>query len=205
MAMQKHILFIAVLLCSTFLFAQNETGHPILDDYNVIEVSGKVYIDVTISSGNTCKGIDVQRSDDSLNFVQVGHVGGICGNSSKSVSYSFVDEYPIKNKKSYYRVLLGERGYTTVTSITIIDTEEFGFQVRPNPANERATIFFENPYNDEFQLELFNLSGKKMLQLSSSSNAFDLNTFNLQNGLYFFSISKALDQKKVIGKLVVQH
>lgn len=205
MSKLKHILFIAALFCSTFLFTQNETGHPILDSYNVLEISGKVYVDVTISGGNTCNGIEVQRSVDSLNFIEVGKVDGICGNSAKPVSYSFVDEYPIKNKKSYYRVLLGERGYTTVTSITIIDTKELGFQVRPNPANERATIFFENPYSDTFQLELFNLSGKKILQLSSSSNAFDLNTFNLQNGLYFFSISKALNQEKVIGKLVVQH
>ena len=205
MRLYQYISILLVLLAVNLIAQTEEPGHPILDDYNVIEISGKVYIDVTISSGNTCKGIGVQRSDDSLNFVQVGHVGGICGNSSKSVSYSFVDEYPIKNKKSYYRVQLGERGYTTITSITIIDTEEFGFQVRPNPSNEKTTIFFDNPYNDEFQLELFNLSGKKMMQLSSSSNVFDLNTFNLQGGLYFFSISKALDQKKVIGKLVVQH
>jgi len=202
----KHISFLISVLLSVNLTAQTENpGHPILDGFKVFEISGKVFVDVTISSGNTCNGITVWRSDDSLNYTMVGEVLGICGNSSTPVPYNFTDVNPIKNIKSYYKVELGGAGFTNTVSITIIDTKEFGFQIRPNPANEKATIYFENPKNDEFELILFNLSGSKLFTKRSSTNAFNLDAYNLTNGIYFFSIGKSLNQERVIGKLVVQH
>ncbi len=197
---------VLLLLLSVNLIAQKEDpGHPILDDFKVFEISGKVFIDVTISSGNTCNGITVWRSADSLSFTKVGEVVGICGNSNSPISYNFTDANPIKNIKSYYKVELGGAGFTNTVSITIIDTEAFGFQVRPNPANEKATIYYENSTNEEFELILFDISGNKILTQKSTTNAFNVDAFDLGNGLYFFSISKSLDQERVIGKLMVQH
>lgn len=197
---------VLLLLLSVNLTAQTkEPGHPILDDFKVFEISGKVFIDVTISSGNSCNGIIVWRSDDSLNYEMVGEVVGICGNSTSPISYNFTDANPVKNIKSYYKVELGGAGFTNTVSITIIDTKAFGFQIRPNPANEKAIIYFENPSNEEFELILYSISGTKILSRKSSSNAFNVDAFDLGNGLYFFSISKSLDQEKVIGKLMIQH
>ena len=202
----KHISVLLLVLFAVNLSAQTEEpGHPILDDFKVFEISGKVFIDVTISSGNTCNGIMVWRSDDSLNYSMVGEVVGICGNSTSPISYNFTDPNPIKNIKSFYKVELGGAGFTNTVSIVIIDTKDFGFQIRPNPANENATIYFENPSNEEFELIFYNLSGTKILSKKSSTNAFNLETYSLNNGLYFFSIGKSLNQEKVIGKLMVQH
>ena len=202
----KHITVLLLVLLSVNLLAQNEgPGHPILDDFKVIEISGKVYIDVTISSGNTCNGITVWRSVDSLNFEQVGDVAGICGNASTPVSYSFIDENPIKNKTIYYKVELGGSGFTIPRSILIIDTQEFGFQIRPNPANEKAVIYFENPQSQEVELVLYDLAGNKMLELKSETNAFTIRTLELNKGLYFFSIGKTSSQNRTKGKIMVVH
>ena len=202
----KHISVLIFVLLSVNLTAQTEEpGHPILDDFRVFEISGKVFIDVTISSGNTCNGIMVWRSDDSLNYTMVGEVLGICGNSTTPISYNFTDPSPIKNIKSYYKVELGGAGFTNTVSIVIIDTKDFGFQIRPNPANEKAVIYYENPSNEEFELILFNLSGNKIVTKKSSTNTFNIDVLDLARGLYFFSIGKSLVQERVIGKLMIQH
>lgn len=205
MKLYQYISVLLVLLSVNLIAQKEEPSHPILDDFKVFEISGKVFIDVTISSGNTCNGITVWRSDDSLNFSKVGEIVGICGNSNTPISYNFTDVNPIKNIKSYYKIELGGAGFTNTVSIIIIDTKDFGFQIRPNPANEKAVIYYENPSNEEFELILYNLSGAKLLTKKSSSNAFDVDTYNLNNGLYFFSIGKSLNQERVIGKLIVQH
>lgn len=201
----QYISILFVLLAVNLTAQKEDPGHPILDDFKVFEISGKVFIDVTISSGNTCNGITVWRSADSLSFDKVGEVVGICGNSNSPISYNFTDANPIKNIKSYYKVELGGAGFTNTVSIIIIDTKDFGFQIRPNPANEKATIYYENFSNEEFELILYNLSGSKILVKKSNTNAFNIDTFNLKKGLYFFSIGKSLNQEKVIGKLMVQH
>jgi len=201
----KQIFYLLVLLLATNVSAQEGSGHPILDKYNVFETGGKVYISCTISSGNTCNGIDVFRSEDSLAFNNIGNIAGICGSSGSPVTYDFVDAYPIKNKRMYYKLELGGFGYTSIVSILIIDTEEFGFQVRPNPANEKTIIFFENDSQDEFEINLYNSLGKSLFYQTGTTNQFSLNTASLANGLYFFSIGKSLGQNKIVGKLVVQH
>lgn len=197
-----------ILILLTFLLckvAVAQKGHPILDDYDVFQLNGKVYISVTVSSGQTCNGINVQRSADSLSYQQIGHVVGICGSSASPITYDFVDDYPIKNKTSYYRVELGGYGYTTVASILVIDTQEFGFQVRPSPARDNTIIYFDNPQQEEFELVLFNLSGLKVKTKHTISNSFELNVSDLNKGLYFFTIGKNYDEQKTIGKLMVQH
>ncbi len=57
----------------------------------------------------------------------------------------------------------------------------------------------------EFELILYNISGGKILKERSTTNAFNINTYNLVKGMYFFSIGKSLNQERVIGKLVVEH
>ena len=202
----KHILIALFALLSLNLVAQNEAnGHPILDSYDVFEISGKVFINVTVSSGNTCRGISVLRSSDSITYESIGHVPGTCGSTVRSVSYSFTDPNPIKNRKLFYKVELGSVGYTNAVAITIIDTEEFGYQVRPNPANNEARVYFENPHNDEFELSLYNLSGIQVLNQTSNNNEFQLTCSNLPAGMYVFRLGKSFDQKQVIGKIIIQH
>lgn len=179
--------------------------HPILDRFNVFETGGKVYIIFVISSGNTCNGIDILRSDDSANFITVGHIGGVCGSSSEPVMYSFIDENPIKNKRSYYKLELGGYGYTNNIEIEIIDTKEFGFQVRPNPAHENTIIYFQNPNNTEHTLSIISNTGVILLNKVSIQNLFSLDVRSLPSGIYPFIITENQHNTSAVGKLVIQH
>lgn len=179
--------------------------HPILDRFDAFEAGGKVYITCVISSGSTCNGIDVFRSEDSTDFITVGHIGGVCGGSSEPITYNFIDENPIKNKPIYYKLELGGYGYTNSIIIEIIDTKEFGFQIRPNPANTETTIYFQNLSNTEYTLNIFNNLGTVLLSSKTTQNVFSINVSSIPSGIYPFAISLDAFNNKVFGKLVIQH
>ena len=194
------------MLLGGALFAQQEEpGHPILDNFSVLEISGKVFVSVTISQGNTCSGINVLRSADSVAYDTVGHVSGVCGSASHPVTYSFTDAAPIKNKTSYYKVELGGVGYTTVISILIIDTEAYGFQIRPSPARNQVKIYFENENHEMTNFLMYSVGGHQVMSLSSSEEYFDFNVADLENGIYIFSIRNNSNEKPIVGKLAVNH
>jgi hypothetical protein len=196
-----NILFILIL--SLFISELRGQGHYLLDHLSLTEINGKVQISLTMSSGNTCNGIRFYRSEDSINFVEIGQIYGVCGLIDAPANYSFIDEQPILNKKSYYKVELGNEGFSDVLSIEIINTSEFGFHVRPNPATDKAIIYFENPYQEKFQLQLISNTGKLMAELQTNSNAFELDLTALPSGLYYFLIyrNEVFIGKK--GKLIV--
>lgn len=179
--------------------------HPILDRFDVFEASGKVYISCVISSGNTCNGIDVMRSEDSTNFISVGHIGGVCGSSSEPVTYNFIDENPIKNKPIYYKLELGGYGYTNILSVQIIDTKEFGFQIRPNPTTSSTIIYFQNLTNSEHTLNILNNLGAVVLSETTNQNFFLFDVNHIPSGVYPFIISVDSFNNKVFGKIVIQH
>lgn len=199
----KIIVLAFLFLSGIYAFAQK---HPILDRLDIFEANGKVYVSCVISAGNTCNGIDLLRSTDSLNYEPVGHVGGVCGSSSEPVSYIIIDDNPPKNKTLHYKLNLGGYGYTESISIKIIDTREFGFQIRPNPANEKATIYFENRNQGlTYNLSLFDNNGINISFLSTTTNFFEINTLTFPSGIYTFIISRDTGEPAVSGKLLVIH
>lgn len=195
------ILFVLLLIGKTS-YAQS---HPLLDRFDIFEASGKVYISCVISSGSTCNGIDVLRSEDSVNFIPVGHIGGVCGSSSAPVTYNFIDDNPIKNKPIYYKLELGGYGFTDILSIQIIDTKEFGFQIRPNPTNASTIIYFQNPTNSEHTLNILNSLGGVVLSETTNQNFFSIDVNHIPSGIYPFIISIDSFNNKVFGKIVIQH
>ena len=64
----RKILIILVVNSFFNLNFFGQEGHYILDDYDVIENIDEVFINVTVSSGYTCKGIKVWKSEDEINF-----------------------------------------------------------------------------------------------------------------------------------------
>lgn len=197
----RSIIFVLLVIGKTS-YAQ---FHPILDRFDVFEASGKVYISCVISSGSTCNGIDVLCSEDSTNFITVGQIGGVCGSSSEPIAYNFIDENPIRNKRIYYKLELGGYGYTNILSVQIIDTKEFGFQIRPNPASEGAIIYFQNSTNTEHTLSILNNLGIIVLSEKTNQNFFSIDVNHIPSGIYPFIISIDSLNDRVFGKLIVQH
>jgi len=194
-----------LLLLFSFFLCQigKAQDHIILDKFDLYEGEERVYVRCIISSGSICNGIKIYRSEDTLSFNLIGEIPGVCGNISSPVGYDFIDEFPIINKKSYYKLELGGYGFTKIRSIFLVDTKAFGFQVRPNPAKEKATIFFENNLGQEHILSFVDLYGNTHLTLIEKQAFFEVDLSSLNEGWYIFSIENLTTHNQVIGKLFV--
>lgn len=195
----KLLLLIHFGVFSSIIFAQ----HPLLDRLSLSEYGGKVYISCIIKSGSTCNGIAIFRSVDGIDFQPIGKIIGVCGDINTPVGYDFVDENPIVNKINQYKLELGGYGFTDIISINIIDNGEFGFQVRPNPVSQKATIFFNNDQSEETILNLYNLSGEIILNQKTKNNVFELEVSKLPAGLYFFELNQNKAYFKKSGRIMV--
>ena len=199
---QIFLLPFLILFSSTFAFAQH---NPILDNFSVFENNGKAFLNWTITSGSTCNGIQIFRSSDNMNFIQVGEIIGICGSSSSPTPYNFTDDNPVKNSINYYRLELGSNGSSEILSIEIIDIASGGFQIRPNPVSAEAKVYFDNNKKQEHQLTLYNLNGVSVFTTTTKEDFFLLDSVLLQSGIYLFTISTNGNLPTAQGKLLVQH
>lgn len=204
MKFARQIFILVLFLTGTgrVAFAQS---HPILGKFSISETEGRVFLSWSIIAGSTCNGIQIYRSTDSINFSQIGDIAGVCGSVDFEQPYDLTDNNPVKNKVNYYRLELGNQGFSQTVSIEIIDIESSGFQIRPHPANSEAVIYFDNNTKQEQQLTLYNMNGIAVFTAVTKEDFFQLNTSLLQSGLYLFIISVSGNLPTAQGKLLVQH
>lgn len=91
---------------------------PYLNTFSATETNGQVYLNWIIASGNTCDGVRVYRSADGIEYNQIGDIGGICGSPYSAVSYEFWDTMPLLNRISYYKLELGNLGFSHIEVLT---------------------------------------------------------------------------------------
>ena len=201
-AMIKTSMFWLLLLIAQFTVAQQ---NPILGHFSVFEGNGKVFMSWQIIAGSACNGIQIYRSTDSLHFIEIGDIPGICGNITTAQDYNFTDYEPEINKINYYRLQLGNNGFSEIIAVEIIRLEIGGYQIRPNPVSANAKIYFDNNKMTEHTFVLYNISGKIVSTITTKEDFFDLQASNLFSGLYFFSITNDNSIEKAKGKILIQH
>lgn len=182
--------------------AQNQ---PELDVFSATENNGAVYLSWRILAGGTCNGTNVLRSTDSLNFTEIGRIFGVCGDLSEPVSYSFIDESPIPNKRNYYRLELGKGNFSETIYTDVIDLGEQVYQIRPNPVQSKAKIYFDNSDKQVQTLSIYGINGQLIYAASGSNEFFEVDVQALHNGMYIFSITPENGQSITKGKILVQH
>lgn len=199
----KLIIILISFLKFSSLFSQ--TGSISLDFFDIKQYNGNVYVDITLSQGNTCNGIIIQRSLDTIYFQKIAQFEGICGNTSSPTSYNFLDENPILNQTSYYRAKFGNNIYSEIIEILIIDSQNNEYQLRPHPANNETTLYFNNQPGVSYELMLFSVDGIKIRTSKSSTNKFFIETSTLNNGFYIFLIKQGSTNYFINGQLIVRH
>lgn len=197
----KSFIFLALLVLSAPVKAQ-ETNF--ISFFKVTENKGRVLLNWQITAGNTCNGIQIFRGTDSTQLIQIGEIIGVCGSVDQPVDYNFVDENPIKNISTYYRIQFGFQGYSPIVVILVNATGDGGTQVRPHPINTRGKILFTRTTTDSYILELYNLYGQKVLELTTTESFFDIDADILPNGVYTYIIS-AENSANQIGKLIIRN
>jgi hypothetical protein len=198
---------IRIILFSIFIFASSERTqgqvNSILGHFYASEENGVVILSWEILTGSTCNGIQIFRSTDDLNYVQINDIPGICGNISFAQDYIYEDSNPVKNKTNFYKLKLGTSGYSPVISVEIIDINKSGYQIRPNPVRENSKIYFTNEMNSESLISIYDFNGAEVYTNMTYNNYFNIDRSLFNSGFYIFSISITGNFPNIRGKLLV--
>jgi hypothetical protein len=167
------------------------------------QVQNTVTMQFTINSGNTCNGIDILRSIDSIHYSVIGNISGVCGSTTDDVTYSFTDFNPVINFDNYYKLDLNVLGFTPVEKIHVYN-QEGGVVLFPNPSESSTGIFYPSTAGRTASIELFNSLGKRILIFENvKQNPFEFQTGHLNAGIYFLRLR--VDQKSEFTRILIKN
>ena len=161
-----------------------------LSSFTTLSDNKKVFLSWVLTAGSTCNGMKVFRGLDTINFVEVGDISGVCGSSSGPVGYDFTDESPPIGQTIYYKIRFGFSQYSELRSIKIELKKDGELLVLPNPVSAIVTIEFTNEFQDEFTFKLINSLGQISLyeeEIKVDRYLFDVSS--LPNGQYFILLT----------------
>lgn len=191
--------FYFLMFCSTTAFAQIN----IVTAFSGTQLNQTVYLAFTLSSGQTCNGINIERSNDSINFYKIGDIAGTCGSATTPVSYTYTDTFPIINANNYYRLLPGNNDWSMVIKVYFKAQSESEFLIAPNPFTTATNISFKNASHKTLQWQLFDANGKQVSHGATKEESFIILKSNLNAGLYLLYL--LLDNKDLQkARLVVE-
>ncbi len=194
-----NLYFKIVFLIILYIGTLNTYSQSRVQELTATQYNKNIIINYLISAGNTCSGYQILKSNDSLNFSVIYDYSGICGESSKAQNIIFNDEYPEKNKKNYYKVLIQPSDYSHVISLFYTDFAEKGYLLIQNPITNNLSILSE--LNNSV-LNIYNQAGNLTLTLTPNQQGLYYEDITwLANGIYYFTIENAKG-KPLHGKFV---
>ncbi|MFT5777195.1 MAG: hypothetical protein ACI837_000126 [Crocinitomicaceae bacterium] len=195
--------FLLIALMFLGISASNAQLESVIPNFSASEFNGKVLLNWAITQGNTCNGIEILHSTDSINFVKIGSIEGICGGSEEIYHYEHTDNNPEKNITNYYRLQLGGVGYSWIISLHIIDPGENNYRIGPNPLNETSLLHLTNDNHALLTLNVYNLSGVHLKELTTTSPVFELSKNDFGTGKYLFLVTREFTDSIIEGSFIV--
>lgn len=195
--MLRHGIILLFLFSFGFVKAQE---NPLLGHWAVGLDQGGVLLDWSIVSGNTCQGIYIWRSQNGIDFREIGHIPGLCGSVDEPIDYTWLDPEPQQLANNHYRIELGGEGLSSVKSIYVDRLVQSGSLVYPNPSRDGATLIFNRASNAPVEVSIFNAQGQQVWQEMVFEDRMPIPT-GLENGTYIYSIGG--DQGKETGRFVL--
>ena len=190
-----------LLLLVSFGFTAK--SQSILSDFDIDLSEGKVLLAWTIKSGNVCNGMQILRSKDSISFVMIEDIQGVCGNLSSSVSYTFTDQTPILNTTNYYKINFGGQQESHVLGIEVINVINNSYLLKPNPVSGASDLYFQNDNQNEMVLKVFDDFGDVIYLDQTYSNKFVFDSTSFSSGIYYFSLENQKTRNVINGKAVI--
>jgi hypothetical protein len=171
--------------------------------FNLYESDDAVHLTWVIEEGNICEGIEIERSEDGINFVDVGRIEGVCGSFTGATRFDYVDAMPVLNHVNHYRLRSQHELISTVIAIEVVALGSGQCLVRPNPMAGAGVVYFENPMREVHTLSVVDLRGAVVQVLETRLERFDLDVSLLLGGIYAFVILDGDGAVAGKGRLVV--
>lgn len=195
--------------------ANNELPLPVeLASFNAAVHGNSVTLEWSTAQEIRNVGWDIERSysqssNKNLNWEKIGFVTG-SGNSSSSLSYSFVDEIIGRSGKYLYRLKQidqdGSAAYSNIIEVEIAIPHRFElYQNFPNPFNPATTIRYDIPVLSDVQIKIYDLLGNLVTNLinetkEAGSYQTQFDGMKLSSGVYIYQITtdKFIQTKKMM-------
>ncbi|MEI6310866.1 MAG: hypothetical protein WCP57_01270 [Bacteroidota bacterium] len=194
-----RIIFIEFMICfqSTIIAQTN----AYIDD--IQQINNELLISLHAPE-NSCDGIDIYRSNDSIgNFDKIGHLYYNCDLSLASNNYHFTDINPIPNSINYYKISWNEQEESAVKTAFFANYNLGGFSIY-NEYNQ-STLFF----NTSAELTnpvfiLYDISGRVLYEHNTvTDKKVSFDNSNLHHGFYYFVLVENPDRLLVQGKFYI--
>ena len=172
------------------------------------ECNGKrALISWTTASEHNNDYFVVERSDDAVNFVEIGRVAG-AGNSIEMLSYNYAD-YSIRTGENYYRLTQVDYDGTRTTS-EIIEVHCSGnvplgdpdVYVYPNPFGDELTVHLVNFGDVAAHIQVYDMLGRMLFERTADDTEVVLQLGALSDAAYTVRVSTA---DFVVNKKVVKN
>ena len=181
----------------------NLEGQTILGDFDIDQSNGKVLLAWTIKSGSVCNGMQIFRSKDSIDFVLIEDIQGVCGSLSSPVSYTYTDQTPILNNYNYYKINFGGLEESGILGIEVINILSNSYLLKPNPITGASDLYFENDNQNDVVLKVFDDFGDVIYLEETQTNKFILDSTSFSSGMYYFSLENKITRNVINGKAVI--
>lgn len=182
-------------------YSQNE---DVLDNFTATEFNGNLLLNWVITQGNTCNGIDILHSFDSINFTQIGDIEGICGSAEETIYYDFTHSAIEANTTHFYKLQLGGLGFSWIIKADVYDFGDDNFRLGSNPLGYESKLQVENQNHLALTLQIFDLHGKFLRMSETSNNFFILSKQDYSVGKYLFIVSNSGNSKNIKGEFIVE-
>ena len=192
--------FLVILSSSNTIYAQNE---EVVLNLTATEFNGKVLLTWAITQGNTCNGISILHSTDTVNYIQIGTIEGICGSTAETIDYQFTDNSPNVNQTNYYRLSLGGIGFSYPVNVDVIDAGNLTYIVSPNPVSSESQLIFNNDNQEKVTITFFNERGEVVHEESSTEQSVTIDRSKFTQGTYFFVLKSEGALASFSGKFTV--
>jgi hypothetical protein len=156
--MMRSILVLLFLNYCLVVNGQNTGGNPTLVNFTAQRAGNNVRVDWTIRLGFSCTSVYVMYSTDSINYVPIFQYPGICGATTQDESYTFTHTTP-SSGNNYYKMNLGNFGVSGIIPVFMVMYGNDGLSITTSAENKHE-VYFNNPANTSFTVELFSLDGK---------------------------------------------
>ncbi|NNC83635.1 MAG: T9SS type A sorting domain-containing protein [Flavobacteriales bacterium] len=150
-----------------------------------------IFLEWTLTAGNTCQGIAIERALVGEAFEEIGTIEGVCGSQEKDEDFFFVDTSPISGAENRYRLLLGASGYTEEISLEYFDVGDEGFLLVQDA--QGVSLWTERNDLEDMTFTIFDAQGHEMEKDVITRGENRLNTDGLRQGLYIVGVMRAAE------------
>ncbi|MBK6347319.1 MAG: hypothetical protein IPF68_15565 [Bacteroidales bacterium] len=195
----KLLLLLLLILSQSHLVVAQP--HALLQDFSGYQEGSYLVLRWTFRSGSLCEGTRIERSTDGLFYTEIGRIPGFCGNPDSPITYTFTDSLPGVNTVNYYRLELGNYGFSSIVPLEHLNLGKNSFIVFSDSTGQ-TEIYFHNVPGRTGTAVLYSSDGKRIMETEISGNRLSLPSGRYTPGAYLLLLAFN-DNTSVSGNFVL--